>query len=142
MLIVVVHLQSFTDVVTERFQNINPDKDGASIHSAANLKNELQIITLLGEAFAYWARFLQKHADGELIDPVTKAPYKDSKTYKPKDNRLTREFFRRCGWFTDKDFTVVPIRLLGETPGRTAVYPKVSIGRTRILVPDNMSSAD
>lgn len=135
-------LQSFTDAVTERFQNINPDKDGASIHSAANLKNELQIITLPDSAFAYWTRFLQRHADGELIDPVTKEPFKDSKTYKPKDNRLTREFFRRCGWFTDKDFKVLPMHLLGETPGRTAVYPKVSIGRTRYLVPDNMSSAD
>lgn len=102
--------------MTERFQNINLDKDVTSFHSAANMKNELQIITLPDKVFAYWDKFLQKHADGKLIGLVRKAPFKVLKNYKAKDNRLAREFFRRCGWITDKDFTIMPIHLLGKTP--------------------------
>jgi len=34
------------NAVIERFQNINPEKDGASIKGSADLKNEIQIITL------------------------------------------------------------------------------------------------
>ena len=135
-------MQSFSDAVTERFQNINPEKDGASIQSVADLKNKIQIITLSDDAWGYWERFLQKHADGELVDPVTKAPDKDSKKYKSKAACLTREFFRRFGWFTDKDFKVIAIHLLGDTPKQTAVYPKVSVRKTKFQVADNMSSAD
>ena len=39
-------LQNFLNAVIERFKNINPEKDGASIKGSADIKNEIQIITL------------------------------------------------------------------------------------------------
>jgi hypothetical protein len=39
-------LQSFAEAVIQRFQNINPDRDGATIKGPTDLKNEMQIITL------------------------------------------------------------------------------------------------
>lgn len=35
----------------------------------------------------------------------------------------------------------MPIRLLGETPQRKAVYPKDSVGRSKVLVPENIACA-
>ena len=135
-------LQSFTDAVTERFQNINPDKDRASIKSATDLKNEIQIITLPDDLWAYWKKFLLMHAEGKLVDSISLKQYKDCKGFKVRSSSLKREFFKRFGWFTDKDFGVLAQHLLGETPGRRALYPKVSTLRTKILVPDNLASAD
>ena len=79
---------------------------------------------------------------GELIDPVTLAEYKDNKRFKPKAMSLKREFFKHCSRFTDKDFGVFAQHMLGETPNRKALYPKVSVSRTKILVVDNHASAD
>ena len=123
-------LQSFTDAVTERFQNINPEKDGATIKIVADLKNEIQIITLPDDIWSYWERFLQRHSEGEIVDPVSQTLFKDCKGYKPRASSLKREFFKRFGWFTDKDFKILGQHLLGETPGRTAPYPKDSTSRT------------
>ena len=90
----------------------------------------------------FWKRFLLKHAAGELIDPVTLAKYKDNKRFKPKAMSVKREFFKHCGHFTDKDFRVFVRHMLGETPNRKALHPKVSVLRTKILVVDNHSSVD
>jgi len=128
--------------VIERFQNINPDKDGASIKSITDLKNELQIITLPDDLWVYWEKFLTKHSEGELIDPISLKMFKDIKGFKIKMMSLKREFFKHCSWFTDKDFGVYAKHLLGETPRRKSPYPKVSVARTKILVPDNIAHGD
>lgn len=94
------------------------------------------------ELFAYWQRFLTKHANGELIDPISLTAFKNMKGFKIKAMSLKREFFKHCAWFTDKDFGDYARHLLGETPGRRALYPKVSVSRTKILVPDNIASGD
>ena len=135
-------LQSFTDAVMERFQNINPDKDGASIKTLTDLKNEIQIITLPDDLWAHWKKFLIMHSEGELMDPISLRQFKDCKGFKARASSLKREFFKRFGWFTDKDFGVLAQHLLGETPGRLSLHPKVSISRTKILVPDYHASAD
>jgi hypothetical protein len=66
--------------------------------------------------------------------------YKDKKGYKVKS--LNKEFFKHCGHFTDTDFSVFAEHLLGITPKRKVVYPKVSVSTTKILVADNLSSKD
>jgi len=135
-------LQNFTDAVIDRYQNINPTGDGASIRGAADLKNEIQIITLPDDLWEDWSSFLTKHAEGELIDPVSRGFYRDNKNFQNKSNSLKREFFKHCGHFTDRDFGALAKHLLGATPGRPSPYPKVSVSKTRILVVDNMTSAE
>ena len=135
-------MQAFTEAVVQRFQSINPDKDGASVKSVTDLKNEIQIITLPDNLWAHWQKFLIMHAEGDLIDPVTLEPYNHGKKWKPRSSSLKKEFFKRFGWFTDKDFGVVAQHLNGDTPRRHAPYPKVSVSKTKILVADNMSAGD
>jgi hypothetical protein len=131
-------VQNFTSAVIERFQNINPDKDGLTIKGTADLKNEIQIITLPDNLWDFWNRFLTKHGEGDLVDPYSLKKCKETKGFKTKDKFLTKEFFKHFGHFTDKDFGVCAQHLLGETPGRRVVYPKVSVGKSKILVPDNI----
>lgn len=111
-------LQCFTDAAVERLQNIRPDKDGATVKSALNVKNKIQIITLPDDIRDFWERFLIMQMDGDLIDPVSQKPYKDCKGYNP--THLKREFFRRYGWFRDLDFKITALHLLGETPEQAA----------------------
>lgn len=126
----------------DRYYSINPLKDGATVKGPADLKNEMQIITLPDNIFAYWAKFLTKQADGELIEPVSMKKYNQLKGFKRKSMSLKKEFFRHCGHFTDKDFLALALHLLGETPKRKALHPKLSVPRTRILVADNMTAGD
>ena len=113
-------------------------RDEASIRGPTDLKNEIQIITLSNNMWEFWERFLMKHSDGELIDPVSLNQYKDTKGYKAKNSSLNREFFRHCGRFTDLDYKVLAQHLLAETPGRKAVYPKVTVPKNRVMVPDSL----
>ena len=122
----------------ERFQNINPERDGALISGTADLKPEIQIITLPNDLWALWEKFLTKHSEGELIDPYFCTMYKDVKRFKPKNLSLKREFFKYFGHFTDKDYGVNAQHLIGETRGRKAAYPKVSVTVPKFIVPDNM----
>lgn len=133
-------MQNFTDAVVDRYQSLNPDKDGASIKGPSDLKNEIQIITLRDDLFEFWRNFLSMQADGDLIDPVTRKPFRDAKNYKRVP--LKREFFRHGGHFTDTDYGVQAQHLLGLTPNRTTPYPKVSVGKSRILVVDNYCNQD
>ena len=135
-------LQKFIAAVVQRFQNINPDSNGAHIKDPRHLKNEIQIITLPTELWTSWKTFLNKHTKGELIDPNTNKMFKEDRKFKLKQQTLKREFFKHCGHFTDRDFGVLAEHLIGATPGRTIVYPKVSVARTRYLAPSNHSHAD
>ena len=132
-------LQSFTDAVIERFQNINPEKDGALISGTADLKPEIQIMTLPNDLWAHWEKFLTKHSEGELIDPYFCTMYKEVKGFKVKGMSLKREFFKYFGHFTDKDYGVNAQHLIGATPRPKAVYPKVSVIVPKFVVPDNMT---
>ena len=134
--------QKFIAAVVQRFQNINPNSDGAHIKGPRDLKNEIQIITLPTELWTSWKTFLNKHTEGELIDPDTNKMFKEDKKFKLKQQTLKREFFKHCGHFTDRDFGVLAEHLIGATPGRTIVYPKVSVACTRYLAPSNHSHTD
>ena len=134
--------QKFIAAVVQRFQNIDPDSDGAHIKGPRDLKNEIQIITLPTELWTFWKTFLNKHTKGELINPDTDKMFKEDKKFKLKQQTLKREFFKHCGHFTDRDFGVLAQHLIGATPGRSLLYPKVSVVRTRYLAPSNHSHAD
>ena len=133
-------LQSFSLAVIQRFQNINPDKDGSKINSTKDLKNELQIITLPEEKWVHWERFLTLHAEGKLINPATEQPFKAEKGFKENNQNLKREFFRHCGHFTDNDFQDFAKHLVGSN--RLVKYPKVSVSKTRTPVTDNLVASD
>ena len=68
--------------------------------------------------------------------------FKEDKKFKLKQQTLKREFFKHCGHFTDRDFGVLAQHLVGATPARTILYPKVSVARTRYLAPSNHAHAD
>ena len=109
------------------------------ISETADLKPEIQIITLLNDLWALWEKFLTKHSEGELIDPYFYTMYKDVKGFKLKNLSLKREFFKYFGHFTDKNYGVNAQHLIDETPGRKATYPKVSVTVPKFIVPDNMT---
>ena len=99
--------QKFIAAVVQRFHNINSDSDGAHIKGLRNLKNEIQIITLPTELWTSWKTFLNKHIEGELIDPDTYKMFKEDRKFKLKQQTLEREFFKHCGHFTDRNFGVL-----------------------------------
>ena len=134
--------QKFIAAVVQRFQNINLDSDSAHIKGPQDLKNEIQIITLPTQLWTSWKTFLNKHTEGELIDPDTDKMFKEDRKFKFKQQTLKREFFKHCGHFTDRDFGVLAQHLIGATPRRTILYPKVSMARTRYLAPSNHAHAD
>jgi hypothetical protein len=47
-----------------------------------------------------------------------------------KNFTLAREFFKHLGHFTDKDLKVFVQHLLRKTPGRSYLYPKVTVHKT------------
>ena len=106
------------------------------------MKNEIQIITLPTELWTSWKTFLNKHTEGELIDPDTDKMFKEDRKFKLKQQTLKREFFKHYGHFTDRNFGVLAQHLIGTTLGRTLLYPKVSVACTRYLAPSNHSYAD
>ena len=134
--------QKFIAAVVQRFQIINPNSDDAHIKGPRDLKNEIQIITLPTELWTSWKTFLNKHTEGELIDPDTDKMFKEDRKFKLKQQTLKREFFKHCGHFTDRDFGVLAQHLISATPGRRLLYPKVSVARTRYLAPRNHLHAD
>ena len=76
--------KKFIAAVVQRFQNINPDSDGAHIKGTRDLKNEIQIITLPTDLWKSWKTFLNKHTEGELIDPDTDKMFKEDRKFKVK----------------------------------------------------------
>ena len=76
--------QKFIAAVVQQFQNINPDLDGAHIKGPRDLKNEIQISTLPTELWTSWKTFLNKHTEGELIDPETDKMFKEDRKFKLK----------------------------------------------------------
>ena len=95
-----------------RFQSINPEKDGANVKGPSDIKNEIRIITLPNDVFKLWEEFLIKHCKGSLIDPCTGREYRDDKKFNPSKFFLKREFFKHMGHFTDKDLKEYALHLL------------------------------
>jgi hypothetical protein len=80
-------LQTFNTLSVNRFQSINPDKDGGLVKEIADLKNEVKIITSPDETFELWKEFLEKHSTGGLINPDTGDRFNQVKNFK-----LTKNF--------------------------------------------------
>jgi hypothetical protein len=127
-------LQTFNTLIVSRFQSINPDKDSGSIRGIADLKNKVKIITSLDETFELWKEFLEKHSTGGLINLDTGVSFNQAKNFKVTKNFiLAREFFKHLGHFTDEDLIVFVQHLLGRIPGRSYLYPKVTVHKTSKL---------
>jgi hypothetical protein len=121
-------------LIINRFQSINPEKYGGTVRKISDLKNEVKIITSPNETFELWKEFLEKHSTGGLINPNTLARFNQAKNFKVTKNFiLAREFFKHLGHFTDEDLKVFVQHLLGKTPDRTCVYPKVTVHKTSKL---------
>ncbi len=137
------YFQTFTTLLVSRFQNINPEKDGATIKGPSDLKSEIKIITVADDHFALWKEFLEKHHSGSLINPDTMMKYNEAKNFKLNYKfQLNREFFKHFGHFTDFDFKVYAQHLLGKTPNWTCKYPKVSVHKPVSIHPSHHSGAD
>jgi len=90
-------------LIIKQFQNINLEKDRVNVKGPPDLKNEIRIITLPKDIFALWEEFLNKHAEGKLVNPMTCKPFRDGKNFNPKLCSLKTEFFKHMGHFTDED---------------------------------------
>ena len=135
-------MQKFITLVLTRYWNINPEKDGATIKSTTNVKNEIKIITLADEIYKLWDEFLVNYSEDRLIDPSTRHEYRADKRSNPKSCSFKRKFFRHCGHFTDTDLKDFALHLLNRTLEQTRPYPKVLVHKTRILIEDNHNAAD
>ena len=83
------------------------------------------------EHFSMWKEFIERHHQGELINPDSGEMFKEKKSFTLSSKfQLTREFFKYFGYFTDNDFKVYIQHLLGRTPGRVSAYPKVTVHKT------------
>jgi len=51
-------MQKFSALIISRFQNINPEKEGARVNYITDVKNEIKIITLPDDIFKLWEEFL------------------------------------------------------------------------------------
>jgi hypothetical protein len=59
-----------------------------------------------------------------------------------KNFTLAREFFKHLGHFTDEDLKVFVQHLLGRTPGRSYLYPKVTVHKTSKLHNSHYSAVE
>ena len=92
-------LQTFCTLIVNRFQSINPEKDGLTVRNIADLKNEVKIITLSDETFELWKEFLEQHSTGGLINPDMGAAFNQAKNFRMTKNfTLAREFFKHLGF--------------------------------------------
>jgi hypothetical protein len=130
-------------LIVNRFQSINPEKDGGTVRGISYLKNEVKIITSLDETFELWKEFLVKHSTGGLINPDTLARFNHAKNFKVTKNfTLACEFFKHLGHFTDEDLKVFVQHLLGKTLDRKYLYPKVTVHKTSKLHRSYYSAAE
>jgi hypothetical protein len=102
-----------------RFQSINPEKDGGTVRRISDLKNEVK------------------------INLDTLARFNQAKNFKVMKNfTLAREFFKHQGHFTDEDLKVFVKHLLGKTLDRKYPYPKVTVHKTSKLHQSHYSAAE
>jgi hypothetical protein len=101
------------------------------VKGISDLKNEIKIITSLDELFGLWKEFLERHSTRALINPDTMEKFNQAKNFKVTKNfTLAREFFKPLGHLTDIDLKVFVQHLLGRTPNREWLHPKVTVHKT------------
>jgi hypothetical protein len=61
------YIQKFTNLIIQRFQNINFNKEGLTLKSTSNLKNEIRIMTVANNGILLRHPFLEKHASDAVI---------------------------------------------------------------------------
>jgi len=135
-------MQKFSPLIVSRFQNINPEKEGAKVNYITDVKNEIKIITLLDEIFKLWEEFLERHSSGDLINLETCLTYNAAQTFHPRSCSLKREFFKHLGHFTNNDLRVYVQHLLGTSPDRELVYPKVFVSKPKLVISGHHTAAD
>jgi hypothetical protein len=136
-------VQIFCKLIVSRFQSINPDKDGGNVKGISDLKNEVKIITSRDELFGLWKEFLERHTTGSLINPDTMERFNQAKNFKVTKNfTLAREFFKPLGHLTDNDLKIFVQHLLGRTPNREWLYPKVTVHKTSKVHCSHYSAAE
>ena len=138
---ILIVLQTFVTMIIGRFQSINPNKEGNNVKGIADIKHEITIMTLEDDHYAMWEEFLTKYTNGDIINPDTALPYKQTKGA-DKRYALKREFFKPMGHFTDDDLKTYVQHLLGRTPNRTLPYPKVSVVKSKKPILDNYCSSE
>jgi hypothetical protein len=113
------------------------------VKGISDLKNEVKIITSPNELFGLWKEFLDTHTMGDLINPDTMEKFNQAKNFKVTKNfTLAREFFKPLGHLTDKNLKVVVQYLLGRTPNRDWLYPKVIVHKTSKVPCSHYSAAE
>jgi hypothetical protein len=101
------------------------------VKGISDLKNEVKIITSPDELFGLWKEFLDRHTMGALINPDTMEKFNQAKNFKVTKNfTLAHEFFKSLGHLTDNDLKVFVQHLLGRTPNRDWLDPKVTMHKT------------
>jgi hypothetical protein len=113
------------------------------VKGISDLKNEVKIITSPDELFGLWKEFLERHTTGALINPDTMEKFNQAKNFKVTKNfTLAREFFKPLGHLTDNDLKVFVQHLLGRTPNRDWLYPKVTVHKTSKVHYSHYSAAE
>jgi hypothetical protein len=136
-------VQIFCKLIVSRFQSISLDKDGGNIKGISNLTNEVKIITSPNELFGLWKEFLDRHTMGAFINPDTMKKFNQAKNFKVTKNfTLACEFFKPVGHLTDNDLKVFVQHLLGRTPNRDWLYPKVFVHKTSKVHCSHYSAAE
>jgi hypothetical protein len=124
-------VQILNKLIVSRFQSISPEKEDGNVKGISDLKNEIKIITLPDELFELWKEFLERHSTGALRNPETMEKFNLAKNFKVTKNfTLAREFFKPFGHLIVNDLKVFVQYLLGRTPNREWLYPKVTVHKT------------
>jgi hypothetical protein len=136
-------VQIFCKLIVSQFQSISPEKDGGNVKGISDLKNEVMIITSPDELFALWKEFLERHSTGAFINPVTMEKFNLAKNFQVTKNFiLAREFFKSLGHLIDNDLKIFVQPLLGRTPNREWLYPKVTVHKTSKVHYSHYSAAE
>lgn len=122
-------MQLFTQLIVNRFQNIDPTKEGKSVQKSSDITNEIKVISLPDDIFKLWEKFLELHTLGDLINPDTLMPYNEAKSFKA--STIHREFFKRLAHLSDQDLKDLFTYLVDSD--REYGYPKVTLRRTNVV---------
>ena len=74
---------------------------------------------------------MDRHTTGAFINPDTMEKFNQAKNFKVTKNfTLAHEFFKPLGHLTNNDLKVFVQYLLGGTPNRDWLYPKITVHKT------------
>ena len=91
-------MQRFVSLIISWFQNINLEKEGKTANMPADIKSKLRMITVEDEHFSMWKEFIERHHQGELINPNMEEMFKEKRPFILSSKfQLTCEFFKLFG---------------------------------------------